>query len=187
MDKEVQLYIDDAIERMDKSVDHLQNELMRLRAGKANPHILDGIVVDYYGTNTPLNQVANINTPDPKSITIQPWEKNMIEPIEKAVLQANIGINPVNNGELIRINIPPLTEERRKQLVKQVKNEGESAKISIRNTRRETNDEIKKLQKEGLPEDMAKKAEEKVQKLTNEYNSKIDSIVEKKEEDIMTI
>lgn len=187
MDEEVQLYIDDAKEKMEKAIEHLQNELVKLRAGKANPHILDGITVDYYGVNTPLNQVANINTPDPKSIAIQPWEKNMIEPIEKAILHANIGITPVNNGELIRINIPPLTEERRKQLVKQVKNDGESTKISIRNTRRETNEEIKKLQKEGLPEDESKKAEDEIQKITDNFTKKVSDIIEKKEEDIMTI
>ena len=187
MDEVAQLYIDDARDKMVKSVEHLKNELIKLRAGKANPHILDGITVDYYGVNTPLNQVANINTPDPKTITVQPWEKNMVEPIEKAILYANIGVTPVNNGELIRINIPPLTEERRKLLVKQVRNEGENAKISIRNTRRETNEEIKKLQKDGLPEDEAKKAEDEIQKMTDDYTKKISDIVEKKEEDIMTI
>jgi len=187
MDEVAQLYIDDARDKMVKSVEHLKNELIKLRAGKANPHILDGITVDYYGVNTPLNQVANINTPDPKTITVQPWEKNMVEPIEKAILYANIGVTPVNNGELIRINIPPLTEERRKLLVKQVRNEGENAKISIRNTRRETNEEIKKLQKDGLPEDEVKKAEDEIQKMTDDYTKKISDIVEKKEEDIMTI
>ena len=187
MEEEVQLYIDDATERMDKAIEHLQNELVRLRAGKANPHLLDGITVDYYGTNTPLNQVSNINTPDPKTIAIQPWEKNMLDPIEKAILNANIGITPINNGELIRLNIPPLTEERRKLLVKQVKQEGENAKISIRNTRRDTNEEIKKLQKDGLPEDAAKRAEDKIQKLTDDYTTKIGEIVDSKEQDIMTI
>ncbi len=187
MEEEVQLYIDDASERMEKAIEHLHNELVRLRAGKANPHLLDGITVDYYGTNTPLNQVSNINTPDPKTIAVQPWEKNMLEPIEKAIMNANIGITPINNGELIRLNIPPLTEERRKQLVKQVKNEGENAKISIRNARRDSNEEIKKLQKDGLPEDAAKRAEEKIQKLTDDYSNKITEIMEKKEQDIMTI
>jgi len=187
MEEEVQLYIDDANERMDKAIEHLHNELVRLRAGKANPHLLDGITVDYYGTNTPLNQVSNINTPDPKTIAIQPWEKNMLDPIEKAILNANIGITPINNGELIRLNIPPLTEERRKLLVKQVKQEGENAKISLRNTRRDTNEEIKKLQKDGLPEDLAKRAEDKIQKLTDDYTVKIDDVVNSKEKDIMTI
>lgn len=187
MNEEAQLYLDDAKERMEKALEHLQNELIRLRAGKANPHILDGIMVNYYGTNTPLNQVANINTPDAKTIAIQPWEKNMVDPIEKAIMAANIGITPVNNGEIIRLAIPPLTEERRMQLVKQVKHEGENAKISIRNARRDTNEAIKKLQKDGLPEDEAKKAEDIIQKNTDDFIKKIDDIVDKKEKDIMSI
>lgn len=187
MEEEVQLYIDDAKDKMEKAISHLQHELLKIRAGKANPHILEGIQVDYYGVNTPLNQVSNISTPDAKTVAIQPWEKSMIDPIEKAILQANIGITPVNNGELIRLNIPPLTEERRKELVKQVKSMGENAKVSIRTARRETNDEIKKLQKEGLAEDLAKDAEDEVQNLTNSYSSKVDEVVTAKEKDIMTI
>lgn len=187
MEEEVQLYIDDTREKMDKAISHLENELLKIRAGKANPHILEGIHVDYYGVNTPLNQVSNISTPDAKTIAIQPWEKNMIEPIEKAIMQANIGITPVNNGELIRLNVPPLTEERRRDLVKQVKSMGENTKVSIRTTRREANDEIKKLQKEGLAEDLAKDAEVEVQELTNSFSQKVDDIVTSKEKDIMTI
>lgn len=187
MDEVAQLCIDEAKEKMDKALIHLQDELIKLRAGKANIHILDGITVDYYGVNTPLNQAANINTPDAKTVVIQPWEKNMIDPIEKAVLHANIGVTPINNGELIRINIPPLTEERRKMLVKQVRNEAENAKVSIRNSRRDANEEIKNLKKDGLPEDEAKKAEEEIQKLTDDFSKKIDEIMKKKEEDIMTI
>jgi ribosome recycling factor len=187
MEEEVQLYIDDTREKMEKAISHLEGELLKIRAGKANPHILEGIYVDYYGVNTPLNQVSNISTPDAKTIVIQPWEKNMIDPIEKAILQANIGITPINNGELIRLNIPPLTEERRKDLVKQVRSMGENAKVSIRTTRREANDEIKKLQKDGLAEDTAKDAESEVQELTNSYSTKIDKVVESKEEEIMTI
>lgn len=187
MEEEVQLYIDDTREKMEKAISHLESELLKIRAGKANPHILDGIYVDYYGVNTPLNQVSNISTPDAKTIAIQPWEKAMIDPIEKAILQANIGITPINNGELIRLNIPPLTEERRKELVKQVKSMGENTKVSIRTTRREGNDEIKNLQKEGLAEDMAKDAEEEIQQLTNTYSQKVDEIVDSKEKDIMTI
>ena len=187
MDELVQLYIDDTTEKMEKTVEHLLNELATLRAGKANPNILDGIFVDYYGVLTPLKQVANINTPDAKTITIQPWEKAMVESIEKAILHANIGVTPINNGELIRINILPLTEERRIELVKRVKNEGENSRVSIRNSRRDANEEIKKLKKEGLPEDEAKKGEEEVQKLTDDYIKKINDIVEKKEQDIMTI
>ena len=187
MEEEVQLYLDDARERMDKAVIHLQNELIKLRAGKANPNMLDGIQIDYYGTHTPLSQIANINTPDPKSIIIQPWEKKIIDQIEKAILAANIGITPVNNGEIVRLNLPPLTEERRKQLVKTLKHEGENAKVSVRNTRRETIEEIKKLQKNGLPEDTAKNTEEKVEKLTESYYKKIDEVLAKKENEIMTV
>jgi ribosome recycling factor len=187
MEEELQLYLDDARERMDKAIVHLQNELVKLRAGKANPNMLDGIHIDYYGTSTPLSQVANINTPDAKSIVIQPWEKKLIDQIEKAILAANIGITPVNNGEVVRLNLPPLTEERRKQLVKSLKHEGENAKVSVRNTRRETIEEIKKLQKNGLPEDVAKNSEDKVEKLTESYYKKIDDVMAKKENEIMTV
>lgn len=187
MDEEVQIYLDDANERMDQSYEHLQNELARIRAGKADPRLLDGIKVDYYGVQTPLNQVSNIHTPDSRTISIQPWEKSMIEPIEKAIMKANIGLTPINNGELVRINIPDLTEERRKQLVKKVKQEGEQTKISIRNIRREVMDELKKLKKEGLSEDMEKKAEEELQKVTDKHVEKVDKVMTKKEEDIMEI
>ena len=158
-----------------------------LRAGRATPALLDGITVDYYGVNSPLNQVSNINTPDPKSILIQPWEKTMLGPIEKAILAANIGLTPVNNGEVIRINVPPLTEERRHQLVKQVRNEGETAKISIRNSRKWANDELKTLLKEGIPEDLEKNAVEQVQEMTNDYSQKVDKVMALKEKDIMTV
>ena len=187
MNEEVELLFDMTKERMEKSIHHLETELSRIRAGKANPHILDGIEVDYYGSMTPLNQVSNISTPDAKTIAIQPWEKNMINPIEKSILAANINLTPVNNGEIIRLNIPPLTEERRIQLVKQVKNEGETAKVSIRNARRDANDELKSLQKDGLPEDQAKRAETKVQEMTDNYTEKVDQVVDAKEEDIMKV
>ncbi|NOY37468.1 MAG: ribosome recycling factor [Chlorobi bacterium] len=187
MEEEVELYLEETREKMEQSLSHLEHELSKMRAGKATPAMLDGIFVDYYGNKTPLNQVSNINTPDAKSILVQPWEKNMLEPIEKAILAANIGLTPVNNGELIRINIPPLTEERRHQLVKQVKNEGETTKIGIRNARKWANDEIKRMQKEGLPEDAEKEALNEVQKLTDEYSGKVDNLIEKKEQDIMTI
>jgi ribosome recycling factor len=149
--------------------------------------MLDGIMVEYYGVNTPLNQVSNISTPDPKSITVQPWEKNMLGPIEKAILAANIGLTPMNNGEVIHINVPPLTEERRLQLVKQAKAEGEDTKIGIRNARKWANDEFKQLLKEGLSEDAEKSAIEEVQKLTDEYSNKVDELVSHKEKDILTI
>jgi ribosome recycling factor len=187
MNEEVQLVYDMTQERMEKAVEHLDNELMRIRAGKANVHILDGIKVDYYGTMTPLNQVSNISTPDAKTILIQPWEKSMIEPIEKALMNSNVGITPANNGEVIRLAIPQLTEERRRDLVKQVRTEGENARVSIRTARREANDEYKNMQKDGLSEDETKIAEDNIQKLTDEYTEKIDKIVEAKDQDIMTI
>ncbi len=187
MEEELQLYIDDAKEKMDKTVSHLQNELARIRAGKADPRILDGVMVDYYGVSTPLNQVANINTPDPKTISIQPWEKSMVEPIEKAIMKANLGLNPINNGDLIRINIPDLTEERRKSLVKQVRNECEQARISLRTHRRDALEEFKKLKKEGMSEDLAKRGEEEIQHVIDEHNKKVDELLEWKEKDIMEI
>lgn len=187
MEEDVQLVLDIAEEKMEKALNYLNDELSKLRAGKASPHMLDGIIVDYYGANTPLNQVSNINTPDPRSITVQPWEKNMLEPIEKAIMHANLGFNPVNNGEILRIVVPALTEERRKHLVRQVKSEGENARVSLRNARREANEELRKMQKDGLPEDVVKRSEQEVQKLTDNYSHRVDELLEKKEEDIMTI
>jgi len=187
MNEEVQLVYEMAKEHMDKAVEHLDNELIRIRAGKANVHILDGVMVDYYGTPTPLNQVSNVSTPDAKTIMIQPWEKSMIDNIEKALMQSNVGITPGNNGEVIRLVVPQLTEERRRDLTKQVKTEGENARVSIRNSRREANEEYKQMQKDGLSEDETKTAEDNIQKLTDEYTEKVDKIVEAKEEDIMTI
>jgi len=187
MNEEVQMVYEMAKEHMEKSIEHLDNELMRIRAGKANVHILDGVLVDYYGTPTPLNQVSNISTPDAKTIMIQPWEKSMIETIEKALMISNVGITPGNNGEVIRLIVPQLTEERRRELVKQVKNEGENARVSIRNARREAKDEYKNMQKDGLSEDETKSAEDDIQKLTDEFTEKVEKIVEAKDQDIMTI
>lgn len=187
MNEDVELITEETRERMQKAIEHLEYELARLRAGRATPVLLDGITVAYYGVNSPLNQVSNINTPDPKTILIQPWEKSMLGTIEKAIMAANIGLTPVNNGEVIRINIPPLTEERRHQLVKQVKNEGETAKISVRNARKWANDELKELLKDGLSEDIEKNATEDVQEMTTDYNIKIDKIVAQKEKEIMTV
>ncbi len=187
MNEEVELILDEAKDRMIKALEHLELELARLRAGRANPALLDGITVDYYGVNSPLSQVSNINTPDAKTIMIQPWEKTMLGVIDKAIMAANIGLTPVNNGEAIRINIPPLTEERRHQLVKQVRTEGEVAKISIRSARKWANDELKQSLKDGLPEDMEKDAVEKVQELTHEFNTKIDKVMAIKEKDVMTV
>jgi ribosome recycling factor len=187
MNEEVNFYIEDATERMEKAILHLEDELRVIRAGKANPAMLSGIMVDYYGTSTPLQQISNVGTLDARTITIQPWEKNMIGPIEKAILAANLGFNPQNNGEVIRIAVPPLTEDRRKNLVKQVKTEGENARVSIRNARRDANEEIKKLQKNGLEEDIAKDAEATIQKLTDNYNKKVEEQLIKKEQEILTV
>ncbi|HHT99954.1 ribosome recycling factor [Xiashengella succiniciproducens] len=187
MEEEVSIVFEDATEKMNKAIDHLDKEMSKVRAGKASPKILEGIMVDYYGTMTPLAQVANVNTPDPRTIAIQPWEKKLIPVIEKAIMAANLGLNPDNNGELIRINVPPLTEERRKELVKFVKKLVEDARIGVRNVRRDAIEDIKKMQKDGLPEDVAKDAEAEVQKITDSFMKKIDEMFEKKEKDIMTV
>jgi ribosome recycling factor len=187
MNEDIELIIEESTDRMQKALEHLEHELARLRAGRSNPALLDGITVDYYGVISPLAQVSNINTPDAKTIMIQPWEKNMLGIIEKAIMAANIGLTPVNNGEVIRINIPPLTEERRHQLVKQVRNEGETAKISVRNSRKWANDELKALLKDGLPEDMEKDAVEKIQEITHSFNTKIEKVMAIKEKDVMTV
>ncbi len=187
MNEDVELIIEETRDRMQKALDHLEHELARLRAGRSNPALLDGVTVDYYGVNSPLSQVSNINTPDPKTILIQPWEKTMLGSIEKAIMAANLGLMPVNNGEVIRINIPPLTEERRHQLVKQVRNEGETAKISVRNARKWANDELKELLNDGLPEDIEKDATEQIQEMTHDYNGKADKVMAAKEKDVMTV
>ncbi|MDF1550361.1 MAG: ribosome recycling factor [Bacteroidales bacterium] len=187
MNEEVELVLEVADEKMQHAIDHLEKALIKIRAGKANPSMLNSIYVDYYGTNTPLNQVANVGTSDARTIVIQPWEKQMIGPIEKAIMAANLGFNPDNNGEVIRINIPMLTEDRRASLVKQVKAEGEDTKISLRTARRDSIEELKKMQKDGLSEDMEKTAEDKVQKLIDKYYEKVELMVAVKEKDIMTI
>lgn len=187
MEDDVKLVLEDASDKMDKALDHLDRELSKVRAGKANPKMLDGVMVDYYGSMTPLAQVANINTPDPRTIAIQPWEKGLIPVIEKAIMAANLGMNPDNNGELVRINVPPLTEERRKELVKMAKKLAEDSRIGVRNARREAMDEFKKLLKAGLPEDMEKDAADQAQKLTDRYMKKVDEMLEAKEKDIMTV
>ena len=187
MQEEVDFVLEHSKERMKAAINHLEKELIHVRAGKASPAMLDGVMVDYYGSMTPLSQVANISTPDARTIAIQPWEKKMIPVIEKAILNANLGFNPDNNGEMIRINVPVLTEERRKGLVKQAQHEGEIAKVSVRTVRKEANESLKKLQKEGVAEDIVKDAEEEVQEMTNSYGVKIDNLVKAKEKDIMTI
>jgi ribosome recycling factor len=187
MSDEVELYLEDAKERMDKAIKHLECELLKVRAGKASPVMLDSVFVDYYGVRSPLSQVANINTPDAKTIVVQPWDKTMLEPVEKAIMAANLGFNPINNGDILRILVPPLTEERRRQLAKQVHGEGEGTKVGVRNIRRDVNEALKKLKKEGTPEDEIKDAEEKIQKMTDQYIKKTDEVLEKKEKDIMSI
>lgn len=179
--------IEDAKDNMNKAVDHVELELQKIRAGKASPQMLDGIVVDYYGTPTPLSQVANVNTPDARTIVVQPWEKSLISAIEKAITDANLGINPQNDGIVVRLNVPPLTEERRKDLVKKVKAEGEAGKIAIRNIRKDVNEKIKKAQKDGVSEDEAKVGEAEVQKLTDSYILKVDKHIDLKDKDIMTV
>lgn len=187
MNSDVQLFIDEAKDGMNKAIRHLDDELTKIRAGKANPTMLDGITVDYYGTATPLNQVATVSTPDAKTISIKPWEKKMLEQVEKAIFASNIGLTPVNDGETVRIVLPPLTEERRKDMVKKAKAEGEHAKVSIRNVRRDANEGIKSLQKDGVPEDEVKNGETAVQNITNDFIAKIDKIIDAKEVDIMKV
>ncbi len=187
MDEDVLLILDLAKDGMEKAMTHLDVELAKIRAGKANPRMLDGVQVDYYGSMTPLSQVANINTPDAKTISVQPWERAMIDPIERAILNSNIGLNPVNNGEIIRLNVPPLTEERRRDLVKNVKEECENARISLRNARKSAIDEIKKLQKDGLSEDLAKDREVDIQEMTDNYNKNVEEMYSQKEKEIITI
>ncbi|MEM9823604.1 MAG: ribosome recycling factor [Bacteroidota bacterium] len=172
---------------MDESIEYLEKELVKIRAGKASPTMLSGISVDYYGSKTPLNQVANVIVSDSKTLSIQPWEKTMIANIEQAIFAANIGLTPMNNGEMVIINIPPLTEERRKSMVKQAKQLGEDAKVSLRTIRHKAMDFIKKGVKDGYSEDLGKRREEEVQKLVNSYGDKVNNLVSSKEKDIMTI
>lgn len=173
--------------KMNKAIEHLEVELTKIRAGKANPSLLDSVLVEYYGTKVPVSQTASVNTLDARTLIIQPWEKGMLTVIEKAILQANLGFNPQNDGRVIRVSIPPLTEERRRELVKLSKQVVEEAKIGIRSARKEAMEGIKKLQKEGMPEDEAKVLEQKVQKLTDEYIAKCDKHLELKEKEIMTV
>ena len=179
--------IDDVSVQMKKAIAHLEVEISKIRAGKATPQIVDGIFVDYYGNPTPLNQVANVLIPDARTISIQPWEKNMLGPIEKAIMAANIGLNPQNDGNFIRLFLPPLTEERRKELVKRVLGEGEQAKIAIRSIRRESIEHVKKLQKDGLSEDIAKDGETRIQAVTDKFIALVDQHCKDKEKEIMTV
>ena len=185
--EEIQLILDDTRERMEKSVQFLVSELKKIRAGKASPSMLDGISVDYYGAPTPLVQVASITSPDPRTLFIKPWEKTIIQDIEKAIMNSELGLSPQNDGENIIINIPALTEERRMILAKQIKSEGEKGKISVRSVRKESNEYLKKLSSEGVSEDTIKDWEKEVQKITDQKINKIEEIINKKEEEIKTI
>lgn len=187
--EEIDLYLDNAKEMMDGAVDHAKHDLAKIRAGKAMPSMLDGLMVEYYGTMTPINQVASISTPDARTIFLKPWEKTIIGDIEKAIINSDLGFNPQNDGENIIISVPQLTEERRVQLVKQAKAVTENGKVSIRNARKEANDDLRKLLKEGegVSEDLVKNAEDDVQALTDKYVKTMDSLLEHKEKDIMTV
>lgn len=179
--------IGEASVKFDRAVSHLDEELLKVRAGKANPSMLNGILVEAYGSTTPLSGVCSITTPDARMLILQPWDKTQIQAIEKAIMQANIGLTPQNDGQVIRINVPPLTEERRKELVKQAKGEVEKSKVVIRNIRRDHNESIKALKKDGVSEDLIKGGEDKIQKLTDEYIVKVDKLFDVKEKEIMTV
>ncbi len=184
MNEEVRFVIDSAKESMDAAISHLEKALVKIRAGKASPAMLSSVMVEYYGSQTPLSQVSNINTPDARTISVQPWEKSMLQVIETAIMNANLGFNPMNNGDFVIINVPPLTEERRIQLVKQAKAEAEDAKVSVRSARQEANKEIKNLE---VSEDLEKNAVIDIQELTDNYVVKIDNILEAKEAEIMKV
>jgi ribosome recycling factor len=185
--EEVSLTLEIAEDSMKRAISHLEAELVKIRAGKANPQMLDGIMVDYYGSPTSLNQVSNISVMDARTLSIQPWEKNMLQPIERAIIASNIGINPQNDGNIIRLFLPPLTEERRKELVKRCQGEGEHSRVAIRNIRRDAIESIKKAQKNGLSEDAAKDAEADIQTITDKYISLVEKHLDSKEKEIMSV
>lgn len=187
MSDEVNKILSDTQSNMSKAIGHLEAELVKIRAGKANPTMLDGITADYYGSPTPINQVANVTVLDARTISVQPWEKNMLQPIERAIIMANIGINPQNDGVIIRLFLPPLTEERRKELVKRCNGEGEHSKVAIRNIRRDAIESIKKLQKDGLSEDAGKDAEKDIQETTDKYIALVEKHLTAKEKEIMAV
>ncbi|MDB5062335.1 MAG: ribosome recycling factor [Mucilaginibacter sp.] len=187
MSELIKKQVNDAKALMDKAIAHADNELNKIRAGKASPSMLDDVMVDYYGSPTPLSQVSSVNTPDARTIVVQPWEKSLLVAIEKAIKEANLGVNPQNDGVIIRINVPPLTEERRRELAKKAKGEAEAGKIAIRNIRKDANEKIKKLKTEGVSEDEIKVGEAEVQKLTDAYIIKVDQLSDAKEKDIMTV
>jgi len=185
--EEISMFLDEAIELMDKAIKHTGQEFNKIRAGKASPSMLDGVTVEYYGVTSPWHQAATINTTDARTIIIRPFEKKLIPDIERAIINSDLGLSPQSDGEVVRLVIPPLTEERRRTLVKQVKNEGETGKVSIRSIRKETNEELRKLLKDGASEDDVKKAEEKVQQLTDSHIIKVDHMIADKEKEIMTV
>lgn len=185
MNEDIQFILDSAKESMDNALKHLEKQLTNIRAGKASPSMLGSVMVDYYGSQTPLSQVANVNTPDGRTITVQPWEKNMLQEIERGIAYANLGFNPMNNGDTIIINVPPLTEERRRDLAKQAKSESEDAKVSIRSARKDANNDIKK--NDEVSDDLKKNAEIDVQQMTDTYVKKVDAIFDNKEKEIMTV
>lgn len=185
--EEIELFLDDAKSSMEKALVFVDGELLKVRAGKASPDMVANVKVDYYGSLTPLTQVASVNTPDARTIVIKPWEKPLLGEIERAIMNGDLGFNPQNDGDIIRINVPALTEERRKELAKKAKAECESGKVRLRNIRKDTNDELRKLLKDGASEDAVKDAEAAVQKLTDSFSAKIDDLLVKKEKDIMTI
>src|SRR5580704_8908914 len=187
MSELIKKQVGDAKAAMDRAIDHADNELNKIRAGKASPSMLDDVVVDYYGSPTPLNQVGSVNTPDARTIVIQPWEKSLLGVIEKAIMEANLGVNPQNDGVIIRINVPPLTEERRRDLVKKAIAEAETGKVAVRNIRKDANEKIRKLKSDGVSEDEMKTGEGEVQKLTDSFIVKVDHLSEAKEKDIMTV
>ena len=187
MTDDLAFILEDASDSMKKAIAHLEAELVKIRAGRANPQMLDGIIVDYYGSATPINQVGNISVADARTLTIQPWEKNMLQPIERAIIAANIGVTPQNDGAIIRLFLPPLTEERRKEFVKKAHNEGEHSRVSVRSIRRDAIEHIKKLQKDGLSEDVAKDAEKDIQNLTDKYITFIEKHLASKEKEIMSV
>ncbi len=187
MTEQTKQILDAASSKMQKAIDYFEDELSNVRAGKASPNVLNGVMVEYYGSPMPISQVASVTVPDAKTVLIQPWEKNMIRPIEKAIIDSNIGLAPSNNGEHIRLSIPPLTEDRRKQLVKQVRSSAENARVTLRNIRRDAVDAFKKAQKEGMPEDEAKNGETEAQKVIDKYSKKLDAVLDAKEREIMTV
>ncbi|MDX1479120.1 MAG: ribosome recycling factor [Saprospiraceae bacterium] len=187
MSEDIDSYLKKGNKYMEDAIEHLQKELVKIRTGKASPAMLGGLMVEYYGSPTPLNQVANVNAVDAKTLSIQPWEKSMLGTIEQAIFAANLGLTPMNDGEFIRINIPPLTEERRRDLVKQAKHLGEEAKISLRNARHKLMDFIKNEVKNGYPEDIGKRREAEVEKLVHDFADKVDKLIDAKEKDIMTV